>query len=55
MSRFTVETRVLGQVLMRLVETDDADDVVDLMTRFSILYDVYCPPPKRSKKGSHGA
>lgn len=54
-TRFTVETHTLGPVLMRMAEADDPDDLMDLMTRLSILYDAYYPPPKKAKKVTRGA
>jgi hypothetical protein len=46
-TRFAVDVGLVGDVLRAHVEGWPAADVVDLMERFAVLYDVLSPPPKR--------
>lgn len=46
-TRFLVDGHGLGAVLAKLGEGEDVDEFLDLMTRFSILYDVYYPVKRK--------
>lgn len=48
-TRFVVDGHAFGAVLTKLGEGVDVDDFLDLVTRLSILYDVYYPPQKQVK------
>lgn len=45
-TRFLVENRAVGMALAVFTADDSPEDVADLISRLSVLYDVYFPPPK---------
>lgn len=49
-TRFLVDGHGVSAVLEKLGEGEDVDDFLDLVTRFSILYDVYYPPKRKGAK-----
>lgn len=48
-TRFLVECQGIGAVLDRLGRDEDTEDFMDLVARFSVLYDIYYPPKKAGK------
>lgn len=53
-TRLVVEGNAMGTVLNKLGQDDDAEAFLARVTRFSILYDTYYPPPKK-RATKHGA
>ena len=43
-TRFSMDTNSVAVVLERLTKELDADDLMELMARFSVFYDAVCPP-----------
>jgi hypothetical protein len=46
-TRFAVDFGVVPELLRQLVDGWRPEDVVDLMERFAVMYDVLNPPPPR--------
>lgn len=48
-NRFTMDTHTVPLVLHRLTADRDGLAFEDMTERLALLYDVLCPPPKRSE------
>jgi hypothetical protein len=46
-NRFTADTHTVHLSLERLTNGMEPDAFADLMERFEVLYDVFCPAPER--------
>jgi hypothetical protein len=46
-SRFAVDFNLAPALLRHLTEGRAADDVLDLVDRLAVMYDVLSPPPQR--------
>jgi hypothetical protein len=46
-SRFAVDFHLAPELMRHLTEGRAADDVIDLVERLAVVYDVLSPPPPR--------
>jgi hypothetical protein len=46
-SRFAVDFNVVPELLRHLVDGWPSEDVIELMERFAVMYDVFNPPTQR--------
>lgn len=49
-TRFSSDLHLAGVLVQRVTEGLDPEHLLELMHRFSILYDVFCPPPDKREE-----
>ncbi len=51
-ARFVMETRTAGPLLMRLTADCGVTELEDVVTRLSLMYDIFYPPRKERHDGA---